>query len=88
MPDYALSTTKNFFAGLFTYGLNDGAAGLSSVIILLIFTASFIIFLRRNGNHIRDRLSFAVILLGMLGYLLVMLYVYLFVFEEWEEVSL
>ncbi len=88
LPDYALSTAKEFTLKLFTYGLNDGAAGLSSAVILLIFVVSFIIYIRRNGRRSEDRLSLAVILLGMAGYLLVMLYVYLFVFEEWEALSL
>ena len=88
LPDYAASTIKDFTVRLFTYGLNDGRTGLSSIMILMLFVISFIIYMRRNGRKTEDRLTFAVILLGMAGYLLVMLYVYLFVFEEWEAVSL
>ena len=88
LPDYAASTVKDFFSRLFTYGLNDGRAGLTSALILMLFIVSFIIYMRHNGNKAEDKLSFTVIMLGMAAYLLVMLYVYLFVFEEWEALSL
>lgn len=88
LPGYAISTTKEFVLKLFTYGLNDGPAGLSAAVILLIFVVSFLIYLRRTGNTMKDRLALAVIIMGMIGYLMVMLYVYLFVFEEWEALSL
>lgn len=88
LPDYAASTAGNFFTKLFTYGLNDGRAGLSGIMILMLFIISFIIYMRHNGKSMEDRLSLTVILLGLAGYLLVMLYIYLFVFEEWEALSL
>ena len=88
LPYYTASTVKAFTAKLFTYGLNDGRAGLSSVIILLFFIISFIIYMRHNDKRKEDGASLAVILLGMAGYLLVMIYIYLFVFEEWEALSL
>lgn len=88
LPVYAMSTAKEFVLKLFTYGLNDGPAGLSAAVILLIFVVSFLIYLRRTGSAKEDRRALAVIIMGMVGYLLVMLYVYLFVFEEWEALSL
>ncbi len=87
-PDYAASTVRDFIGRLFTYGLNDGGAGLTSIMILIIFSVSFIIYMRHNDNIRRDLSSFVVILLGMAAYLLVMIYIYLFVFEEWEALSL
>lgn len=87
-PSYAASTVNEFMAKLFTYGLNDGTIGLTSAIILVLFIVAFIICTRIRGGDIREYLSFAMILLGMIGYLLVMIYVYLFVFEEWEALSL
>ena len=87
-PSYTGSTVKEFCIKLFTYGLNDGAAGLTSVIILLIFVFSYIIYKRRKGPDIRSTLSFVTVIAGMAGYLLVMIYIYLFVFEEWEALTL
>ncbi|MBR1524648.1 MAG: hypothetical protein IJ641_09385 [Lachnospiraceae bacterium] len=87
-PAYTLSTVREFILKLFTYGLNDSAIGLTSVIILLLFIISYIIHIKINRTGTRDVLSLTVILLGMAGYLLVMIYVYLFVFEEWEALSL
>ena len=88
LPEYTASTVKAFLAKLFTYGLNDGTTGLTSVIILILFVLAFIIFCKEGRGTGRKRLSFAVILAGMAGYLLVMIYIYLFVFEEWEALSL
>ncbi len=107
LPYYAGSTTKEFISKLFTYGLNDGTVGLTSVIILVVFIAAFIIYIKcsvKTGDisatasaderplsgqrAFREWLTFAVVILGMIGYLLVMIYIYLFVFEEWEALSL
>ncbi|MBO4336901.1 MAG: hypothetical protein J5842_02355, partial [Lachnospiraceae bacterium] len=87
-PYYAASTVRDFIGKLFTYGLNDGQAGLSGVIILVLFIFSFIIYLWHREDKKKDTASAVVIILGMVGYLLVMIYVYLFVFEEWEALSL
>jgi hypothetical protein len=87
-PYYTASTIKAFVAKLFTYGLNDGRAGLTSFCILLFFVICFIVYRYIKGRDIRDTLSFITIILGMAGYLLVMIYIYLFVFEEWEALSL
>lgn len=88
LPDYAAGTIKDFIFRLFTYGLNDGAIGLTSAMIFLIFVVSFIIYMRVGGRDIRDILAFVLVILGMAGYLVVMMYVYLFVFEEWEALTL
>jgi hypothetical protein len=87
-PYYTGSTIKAFVAKLFTYGLNDGRAGLTSFCILLFFVICFIVYRYIKGRDIRDTLSFITVILGMAGYLLVMIYIYLFVFEEWEALSL
>ena len=87
-PSYTASTVREFLIKLFTYGLNDGAVGLTSVIILLLFTVSYIIYTKKTGSDIRSILTFITIILGMAGYLMVMIYIYLFVFEEWEALSL
>ena len=107
LPYYAGSTTKEFISKLFTYGLNDGTVGLTSVIILVVFIAAFIIYMKcvvkagdisaKTGadkrplsgqRALREWLTFLTVILGMAGYLLVMIYIYLFVFEEWEALSL
>ncbi|MBO5550334.1 MAG: hypothetical protein J5966_00090, partial [Lachnospiraceae bacterium] len=69
-PSYTASTVREFIIKLFTYGLNDGAAGLTSVIILLLFVFSYIIYKKRYGSDIRSLLSFITVILGMAGYLL------------------
>lgn len=87
-PYYTASTIKAFTAKLFTYGLNDGRAGLTAFCMLLVFIIAIIIYRHAYGYTVRDVLSFAAVLCGMFGYLLVMIYIYLFVFEEWEALSL
>lgn len=88
IPYYAASTIKDFISRLFTYGLNDGTTGLTSGIIVLVFVGAFAVYIRENGRTLRNVLAPVTILLGMTGYLLMMIYVYLFVFEEWEALSL
>jgi len=87
-PYYAGSTVRAFLARLFTYGLNDGRAGLTSFCILIFFVICYLLYRHVKGRDIRNTLSFITLLLGMAGYLLVMIYIYLFVFEEWEALSL
>lgn len=87
-PYYTASTIKAFTAKLFTYGLNDGRAGLTAFCMLLVFIIALVIYRHAYGYTIREVLSFATVLCGMIGYLLVMIYIYLFVFEEWEALSL
>ncbi|MBQ1880621.1 MAG: hypothetical protein II156_03205, partial [Lachnospiraceae bacterium] len=87
-PYYAGSTVRAFLARLFTYGLNDGRAGLTSFCILIFFVICYLLYRHVKGRDIRNSLSFITLLLGMAGYLLVMIYIYLFVFEEWEALSL
>jgi|GEM_PF-2090823 len=87
-PYYAGSTVRSFIAKLFTYGLNDGRAGLTSFCILIFFVICFLLYRYVKVRDIRNTLSFITLLLGMAGYLLVMIYIYLFVFEEWEALSL
>ncbi len=88
MPEYAASTIKAFICKLFTYGLNDSKAGLTAFCMLVLFTAGFMLYWYTNGDKRRNLLSFITIICGMAGYLLVMIYIYLFVFEEWEALSL
>ncbi len=87
-PYYTASTIKAFTAKLFTYGLNDGRAGLTAACMLIVFIIALVIYRYAYGHTVRDVLSFAAVLCGMIGYLLVMIYIYLFVFEEWEALSL
>ena len=88
LPPYTGETLRAFLTKLFTYGLNDGKAGLSAFLMLLLFVAAWVVRFKREGADMRDKSSFVLVVLGLLGYLLVMIYIYLFVFEEWEALSL
>lgn len=85
LPAYAKEVTADFVRSFFTFRLNGGIAGATPVVILIIFISVYLAAGRREKE---DRLAFAVILAGMAVYLLTVLYTYLFVFVEWEALSL
>ncbi len=88
LPDYAVDTVKNIGRSIFTLRTNLGPTGLtvSGVLILSIMT---ILFIRANKQFQKTDVALSVmLLLGLTGYLLVLCYTYVFVFEQWEAESL
>ncbi|MCR5487635.1 MAG: hypothetical protein K6F35_08915 [Lachnospiraceae bacterium] len=87
-PDYTGDTIRKFLKALFTFPLNGSGIGLSAAAMLLIMLSCYILYLRGSREKTRDILSLTVLMLGMVGYLLVLVYIYLFVFDPWEAESL
>ena len=87
-PEYTASTIKEFFRALALKHLNDSPAGLSALGMALFGLAVFIILMRNCSEKKRRLLDGIVLAAGMAGYLAVMIYIYLFVFEKWEADSL
>lgn len=88
IPDYAGETIKNILKSLFTLSTNLGPNGLSvsGVLVIGILT---ILILRANKQLKKTDVALAIMLiLGLIGYLLVLGYTYVFVFEQWEAESL
>ncbi|MBO6148074.1 MAG: hypothetical protein J6O55_01900 [Lachnospiraceae bacterium] len=88
IPSYALQVIRLYVNSFFTFHLNDGALGISPALILLLFLIVAALYLKKCGKKKRDIWSLAVILTGFLLFLLMLLYVYLFIFDEWEALSL
>ena len=88
LPDYAVSTVKSFFRALAVMHLNDSSVGLSALGMALVGIAVYIICLRSCTDKKRRLMEGFVLAAGMAGYLAVMIYIYLFVFEKWEADSL
>ncbi len=87
-PEYTSSTIREFFRALAFKHLNDSPIGLSALGMALFGLAVFIILMRMCSDKLRRLLDGIVLAAGMTGYLAVMVYIYLFVFEKWEADSL
>ncbi len=88
IPEYAGETIKNILKSLFTLSTNLGPNGLSvsGVLVVGILT---ILILRANKQLKKTDVALAIMLvLGLIGYLMVLGYTYVFVFEQWEAESL
>ena len=88
LPDYAPETIRLFVKAFFTERLNGSFIGLSAAFMLLISLLIVLTCMKDQKEKIRKTLELAVMLCGMAGYLAVMLYIYLFVFDRWEALSL
>lgn len=87
MSEYGNDTVTNFLKALITCHTSLEKNGLTLIITLAVaFAASFLAY-----KATKDRIHTACTICmtaGLGGYLLVLLYTYLFVFEEWEAKSL
>jgi len=87
-PDYALDTIKNLFKFAGVDSMNLGSNGLSLAGITIIAVIVMVIITKCNPGKRDLGAGFIVIMLGLLGYLCVLSYTYVFVFEQWEAESL
>ncbi len=87
-PEYTKETIYSFLKSLFTFHLNGSGLGLSAMAMLAVFLAAFILYFRNSREKLRDGTALFILIAGMIGYLLVLIYVYLFVFDPWEATSL
>ena len=91
-PSYTADTVKHFIKALFTLPLNGGRFGMSAMMMLLILIiASGVCLKRKHDRSVPlsgDIIAFITLMIGLAGYLCVMLYTYLFVFEPWEAETL
>ena len=85
LPEYAGTVVRKYIEALLSLNLNGGKIGASAVAIMI-----FVIAIARYGfKDIKNKkLMWGIISVGFFGYLLSLLYTYLFVFEEWEALSL
>ena len=88
LPEYASKTFGLFVKAFFTEHLNGSLLGLTPAVMLIISLFIIIAVLRGQKEKLRPGLELAVMLCGMAGYLAVILYIYLFVFDKWEALSL
>lgn len=88
LPDYGVETIQNFLKSLATLPTNLGKTGFT-VVTAVVFVIALCIILKKN-DAITKKDTWCYILLGffLIIYLVFLLYTYLFIFEEWEAVSL
>ena len=87
-PDYAAVTVKSFIKELFVMHLNGGVIGMSAAMMFACSLIIGILCIKNSEERVRHLLELTAVICGMVGYLLVMIYIYLFVFEDWEALSL
>ncbi len=88
MPAYGAETIQNMLKSLFTLPTNLGRWGFSiaGVIAVAVITIAILKMIRQLTHT--DITAAIVLFLGLIGYLSVLGYTYLFVFEQWEAESL
>ncbi|MCR5420621.1 MAG: hypothetical protein K6E98_06435 [Lachnospiraceae bacterium] len=87
-PEYANSTVRDFINDLFSYHLsleNNGLTLFGVIFLVCLLLATLVL-----QGQVRKKwyIGFAVVGMGLIGYLLVLLYTYLFVFDRWEAESM
>ncbi len=87
LPDYGSETIVNYLKDEAVLHLDLAANGLTLFCSVIIAGAVAYLMLKQRGGS-RVKWALIVIFAGLLGYLTVILYTYLFVFEDWEAKSL
>ena len=88
LPDYGQATIVNFLKSLFTCQMSLSGNGLPLILVVLAAIFVFVLITKNNPSARNLSAGFMVLLLGLVGYLFVLLYTYIFVFEQWEAESL
>jgi len=88
LPDYGKDTLVAILRSLATLRLNFGGLGFTVLAGIIVYIIVAVTLKLENRYTIRDFLSDLVFLLGFLGFVLFLMYTYLFIFEEWEALSL
>lgn len=88
LPDYGLATILNFIKSFFTYSMNLSMNGMSLAVLVVLTIIGMVIISKNIGYSKSVSAGFVVVILGLLGYLAVLLYTFIFVFEQWEAESL
>lgn len=88
LPDYGKKTIHDFIISIAIQNMSLAFNGMSLALVLVvsIVMIGFIVKLRKGDEGIYA--GYIVIGLGLIGYLAVLLYTYIFVFEPWEAESL
>ncbi len=87
-PPYAVKTVNKFIRQFFFFHLNDGILGITPFLILILFLAASYLYHKKCRQEKAVRVSFLMITAGFVIYLIMLVYVYLFIFDEWEALSL
>lgn len=89
LPSYGLGTIKHYFNAIFTCHLNLQRNSLTLFAAVIVSIVIIIMsFKEHTKNDSVQKAGLLVVFLGMIGYLAVLLYTYLYVFEQWEADSL
>ena len=98
LPEYAGFTIAKFIRAFFNFNLNGGDFGITPAIALGLFLAVFFLCLKCRKSSLSVRsgifqrpgvfISLGGLLIGYIGYCLMLVYVYIWVFDEWEARSL
>lgn len=87
-PDYGKQVVRDFFVSFVNFPLNSGRFGFSPLVILLLIIGLFLLLRWAKKIQKREWAVFITLLVGFFIYCIFLLYMYLFVFEQWEALSL
>ncbi|MCR5355878.1 MAG: hypothetical protein K6E63_00590 [Lachnospiraceae bacterium] len=87
-PDYAHDTVQSFIRYIFVSPLSLQKNGLSLFAALILTMLAIIVMVKKEDGRGRILTGMIVTVAGLAGYLLVLCYTYIFVFEQWEAESL
>ncbi len=88
LPEYGRETIRNFLKSIVTLNLDLSHNGLTLLAAVIITALAFAVMLKLIPERADVKPAVFMIFAGLFGYLAVLLYTYLFVFEDWEAVSL
>ncbi len=87
-PSYSGTVVRTFVKSIFTYSLDLARFGMSLIIAVIVSLILFAAAYRKKTIGKKNLPGVTVLYLGLIMYLAVLLYTYLFVFEDWEALSL
>lgn len=88
LPEYTGETVRNFIKNFFFFHLNGGRLGVTPILLVLFFVLVIGGIYQKANRDKREKNAFIILFIGFFFYCLSLLYMYLFVFDEWEAISL
>ena len=83
-PDYTGEVVLNYIKHIFTYPLTREKIGITAFGMILLILLVYYVRKKTGDVLIKDRRLFVVIMVGLFVFCLAHIYMYLFVFDDWE----
>lgn len=87
-PEYTSTTVKSIIRSLWCMRLNFGPLSITVLAAVVIYLVSVILMVVYEKYTKTELMTDLIILAGMAGYIVFLMYTFVFIFEEWEAESL